>query len=509
MASASTNDPSARRNLGPFGVLRRIAIGGMAEVFLAVAPDGTRVVLKRPLPELATDRSYREALEHEADITRRLRHPHLVQTLGTSFDGDQFSLVLEYVDGTTLDMLLSRLRETGERLSPGTALRIAVDLLDALSYAHAAMDAEGRALELVHRDVGPCNLLVARSGTVKLTDFGIARSHAPRARTRTGAVKGTLRYLAPEQATSSAIDVRTDLYAVGLVLFELLCGEPYLRGDTDVELLRAAEDPPPRRLPKELAIAPAVERALASALARFPEERPASAAAFRKALLPFASDEATSAAELASWVAACAPERPEPAVQANEVAVPDRRRAPRLALLALSVASIAGVATWAAWQRGTEPTTNATPAIANSVRHANPRPDAPALLDEPPASSPSDHEPPALAAPANGTRPPRNRARTQLDPAHAGPSAEPTSVEDRATAATAPSPTATRESVRSKLARADAALRAARARGADVRVPAGLSGSALEAYAEGRYEDADRMLDRILASVANAPSGTE
>lgn len=481
----------------------------MAEVFLATDRHGAPVVLKRPLPELAEDAGYRESLEHEAAITARLEHPHLVRTLGLDDEDGQRALVLEYVDGTTLARILSGLQAEGRRLSTGTAIRVVVDVLDALAHAHAATDASGRPLGLVHRDVNPCNVLVARDGTVKLTDFGIARSRAARARTRTGTVKGTLRYLSPEQATGSDVDARTDVHAAGLLLFEMLAGEPYLLGESDLELLRAAEDPPRRELPEGVAIENAVERALASALARFPEERPSSAAAFRQKLLPFAGEEATARAELATCVPA--DERaPSPAVPSRSS--PRTRRA-ALGLLALVASAVAGVATLRTTTRAPLPTEHRAVQPAPRIAQANAATSdgsehgsqAPTLATAPEAAPRAAVRPTRSEGPARGARTPT--------PAGGGSGDRVTPVDapqaDAPVAAAGTSSMPSRESVRGKLARADAAIRAARARGMDVRIPTDLSATALEAYAEGRYGDADRLLDRILGAVTAPESGAE
>ncbi|MCC6873865.1 MAG: serine/threonine protein kinase, partial [Sandaracinaceae bacterium] len=224
---------------------RRLAVGGMGEIFEAT--DGrTDAVLKLLLPQHAKNAEIVGALAHEGELARRLAHPNVVRVLVVHASGAAPHLVLERVDGAPLSDLLEAPLPLPE------ALAAVLPLLDALEHVHGARGEDGAALGIVHRDVTPQNVLVSRDGVVKLTDFGIARSRLKDARTRTGIVKGKLNYLAPEQVTGSSVDARTDLYAIGLVLFELSTGQSYLQGEDDVALLRVAEDPPPRA-PSEVA----------------------------------------------------------------------------------------------------------------------------------------------------------------------------------------------------------------------------------------------------------------
>ncbi|WP_437597505.1 serine/threonine-protein kinase [Sorangium sp. So ce590] len=297
MASGSS-EPAAEGDLhGPAApgwlVVRRIAVGGMAEVFLVRGERASRAVLKRMLPQHRGDPELVRAFVHEAELGRALAtpvHPALVRTLEHGEDAAGGWIVLEHVEGATLAEILAAARRAGEAVPLGVALHVTATLLDVLAFVHGATDAAGRPLGIVHRDVTPENLLVSREGAVKLGDFGIARSRLRDARTRTGVIKGKLAYLAPEQVTGSSVDARADLYAAGILLWELVTGRPWLDAADELSLLRAAEDPP-RRSPSSLGGDPRLDPVLARALARFPEERFPTAAAFRGALAPLLETE--------------------------------------------------------------------------------------------------------------------------------------------------------------------------------------------------------------------------
>ncbi len=247
MGSAAESD----RRVGGYLLERRLAVGGMAEIFEARRDDGgPLVVVKLLLPQYARDAEIEEMLRHEAELQERLSHPGLVRVLEHGEDDGQPYLVMERVDGVSLADLLAY--PDVPRLPRDVALFVIRRVLEALAYVHDAKGADGAPLAIVHRDVTPQNILISRDGDVRLGDFGIARSSLRDARTRTGVIKGKLRYVAPEQVTGSAIDARTDLYSLGVVAFELLTGEPYLVGDSEIALLRAAEDPTPRALSDRL-----------------------------------------------------------------------------------------------------------------------------------------------------------------------------------------------------------------------------------------------------------------
>ena len=260
-----------------YELLERIGVGGMAEVFrgTAVAAGGFEkpVAIKRILPHLSQDKRFVEMLIREAQILSLLRHRTLVQIydVGLGPDGNYF-LVMEYVDGTDLGAVYESLEEERKRLPVDLALHIAAEVCEGLDCAHAAQGREGEPLHIVHRDVSPANVLLSRSGEVKLTDFGIAK----RAEEVTGhgGVRGKYGYISPEQADNRKVDARSDIYSVGIVLFELLLGHRLFSGMVDFEALRTVRDgriPRPREIDPE--IAPELEQILLTALAPDPADR--------------------------------------------------------------------------------------------------------------------------------------------------------------------------------------------------------------------------------------------
>lgn len=221
----------------------RIAVGGMAEIYRAIRP-GTegfdkQVAIKTVLPDLGRDPAFVRMFLQEARLAARLSSPNLVQVFDAGQEGETYFLVMEYVDGVDLAALLQR----HGPLPPQVCIYLGRQLCAALGDLHGAVDADGTSLGVVHRDVSPGNVLLSRSGDVKLGDYGIAKFQARGTRTERGTLKGKLAYLSPEQARGEEVDERTDLYGLGLVLFEALTGERYLAAQGEIELLREAEQP--------------------------------------------------------------------------------------------------------------------------------------------------------------------------------------------------------------------------------------------------------------------------
>jgi tRNA A-37 threonylcarbamoyl transferase component Bud32 len=222
---------------GRYLVEKRLAVGGMGEVFLARHPGGL-VVLKALLPGLETKPDAVEQFLAEARLAARLTHPNVVRVFEVgSFEGRQV-LSMEYVEGLTVAELVEGCRATGRVVPPLVAARLIADAAEGLAHAHAATDEAGRPLGLVHRDVTPSNLLVGLDGRTRLIDFGIARAADSQWRTATGVLKGKLAYVAPEQAAGAPASAASDQYALGLVLHEVLSGARALRADSEVQLFQ-------------------------------------------------------------------------------------------------------------------------------------------------------------------------------------------------------------------------------------------------------------------------------
>jgi serine/threonine protein kinase len=210
-----------------------LGTGGMAEVWRAVGPLGA-VAIKRLLPHAARNPSLAAAFEREGRLLQRIRHPNVIGIHEVTRDDRGTSLILEYIDGTDLRAL------AGQPVPERVALRVMCDVLRALEAVHGLCDEAGRPLGLIHRDLSPSNVLVGATGKVKLTDFGIARAVRGTHATTGVNVKGTLAYLAPEQANGAPVDARADLFAAGALLYELLCGKPiYDETDPRLALARA------------------------------------------------------------------------------------------------------------------------------------------------------------------------------------------------------------------------------------------------------------------------------
>ncbi|HEY8073475.1 MAG TPA: serine/threonine-protein kinase, partial [Labilithrix sp.] len=232
--------------LGPYELQTRIATGGMAEVYLArrAGPHGFQkvVAVKRILPQLAQDHDFVAMFIDEARVCARLAHPNIVQVFDFGEHDGELYMAMEYVDGTTAARLVRAAATRGEEVPLDAALYIALSILRGLDYAHSARDDDGKPLDLVHRDVSPGNVLIDRSGAVKLTDFGIARAAEIERRTDAGQLKGKLGYMSPEQVVGKELDPRSDLFTVGIVLAELVMLRPLFSGPSEIDVLMRIRD---------------------------------------------------------------------------------------------------------------------------------------------------------------------------------------------------------------------------------------------------------------------------
>lgn len=297
------------QRLGPYELVRLLATGGMAEVYLARrdGPHGfsKTVALKRILPQLARDRDFVAMFVDEARVCAQLSHPNLVQVFDFGESGGELYMAMEYVDGTTCAKAVRRAAALGEHLPLEATLHIILSVLHGLAYAHEAVDMEGVPLGLVHRDVSPGNMLIARSGAVKLGDFGIARADDFERRTEEGQLKGKLGYMSPEQVSGRQVDARSDLFTVGIVLAELLVTRPLFGTDNELHVLMRIRDADlgvfdrhGGHLDQELRVI------VRTALAKSPETRFQSAREFAEALEEYASRKrlALSASRLVTWL---------------------------------------------------------------------------------------------------------------------------------------------------------------------------------------------------------------
>jgi len=221
---------------GKYRIIRRLASGGMAHIFLASldGPDGfsKTFVIKRILPEYASVDDFAKMFVNEAKVAALLSHPSIVQVYEFGKIDEQYFLAMEYVDGASLDRVMRRAVKANVPLGPRAAIHVGIPLAEALNYAHTIQLADGTPLSLVHRDVTPGNVLLSRSGLVKLTDFGVVKSSVNVDATVAGVVKGKYSYMSPEQAAGGKVDPRSDLFSAGVVLYELATGRRLFKRDS-------------------------------------------------------------------------------------------------------------------------------------------------------------------------------------------------------------------------------------------------------------------------------------
>ncbi len=255
----------AKDMFGKYLLHERIGAGGMAEVFRATySPEGgfaKTVALKRVLPAYADNAEFITLFRLEAQLCSRLAHPNIVQVLDFGRFADTYFLAMEFVDGVTLRKLIDG---HGRGLPLSAVLHLATELLAALEYMHGRTDEGGQPLELVHRDLNPPNVLISSQGEVKLADFGIARATSRVQLTQEGRVRGKGGYLAPEQAAGEALDGRTDLFALGVTLWEAVTGQPLFSGSNDA---RAQQEVFRRHNPRTSSLREAVPPALDEVIA--------------------------------------------------------------------------------------------------------------------------------------------------------------------------------------------------------------------------------------------------
>ncbi len=266
------------KKLGRYEMLAQLAAGGMATVYVAraqgVAGFERLVAIKVLHPHLAHDDEFISMFLDEARLAARIRHPNVVPTLDISdSQGDGYFLVMEYIEGDHLGALLREAARGAARLPVSVTLRIIVDALEGLSAAHSLKDGDGKPLSIVHRDISPHNILLGTDGVARITDFGVAKAEVRLSSTRDGQFKGKLAYMAPEQASNGTADQRSDLFSMGIVLWESLTGRRLFRADNNGELLnRLLNSPIPAPSEYVTELAP-LDPVMAKALARDPAER--------------------------------------------------------------------------------------------------------------------------------------------------------------------------------------------------------------------------------------------
>ncbi|MCX5748366.1 MAG: serine/threonine-protein kinase, partial [Proteobacteria bacterium] len=299
-----------QKSLERYDVLDRIAVGGMAEVFLAKAYGAhgfeKTIAIKRILPELASDPEFAARFIAEAKVAVRLSHANVVQVFDFGRIGESLFIAMEYIDGLDLAALLRRFKDEKRLIPLPAAFHIAIEIVRALDFAHGH--------NVVHRDVSPSNILISRAGEVKLGDFGIAVAASPHKVSKPGPqrVMGKWRYMSPEQARGDTLDTRSDLFSAASVLFELFTGEKLFPGDEAEDIVKNIHEMP---IPKMASLRPALpsrlDEVLSGALARRPIDRPLRPATMLRSLieLSYESSIMATALDVAEAVAAVLPAR--------------------------------------------------------------------------------------------------------------------------------------------------------------------------------------------------------
>jgi serine/threonine protein kinase len=230
--------------MGDYVVLKRVAIGGMAEIFLA-RKDGMSgferlVVLKRILPEYAHHEEFVRMFLNEARIAATLHHTNIVQVHAIGEERGQVFFAMEFLHGEDLSRVLSRANQIGRPPQLEAVLTIASAVCAGLHYAHERCGPNGASLGIVHRDVSPHNVFVTYAGNIKLLDFGIAKATTSFGKTRTGVLKGKVAYMSPEQAYSQPVDRRSDIFCMGILLWELTTGQRLFKGPSEYQMVKTS-----------------------------------------------------------------------------------------------------------------------------------------------------------------------------------------------------------------------------------------------------------------------------
>ncbi|UQA55864.1 serine/threonine protein kinase [Polyangium aurulentum] len=272
-----------------YRVLERLAAGGMAEVYLAESAgiEGfkKRVAIKRVLPHLSEKKRFIAMFLDEARLSANLTHSNVAQVFDIGVGESAYFIVMEYVDGSDLKAIIDFLRKTKRPLPVEVAVYIGEKICEGLAYAHEARGPDGTPLHVVHRDVTPANVLITKWGEVKIVDFGLAKATSQLEKSEPGIVKGKFGYLSPEATRAEEVDARTDIFAVGIILWELLAGKRLFLGGSDYQTIKRVQEalvPSLTSLNKD--VPPELEKIIARALAKEPEKRFQTAREFGRAL---------------------------------------------------------------------------------------------------------------------------------------------------------------------------------------------------------------------------------
>ncbi len=264
----------------PFGkyfLIEKLATGGMAEIYKAktFGVDGFEKLLaiKRILPHCVSDKEFITMLIDEAKLSVLLSHTNIAQVFDLGKVGDDYFISMEFVDGINLRELMNRCKEVGEVFPEDIAVYIVSEICKGLDYAHSKRDMDGNPLNIVHRDISPQNILISYEGEAKIVDFGIAKAAMNMSHTMAGILKGKITYMSPEQALGKPVDYKTDIFSIGLILYELLTGQKLFTGETQFEVLKKIRSTRLTESSFPESISPNMKKILARALAYGAKDR--------------------------------------------------------------------------------------------------------------------------------------------------------------------------------------------------------------------------------------------
>lgn len=284
---------SSVQAFGKYLLLERLNAGGMAEVFLAKSQGASGitkfVAMKRILPQLSKDTNYIDMFKTEAKVVMNLNHSNVVQIYEFGVEKEQFYLVMEYVEGQNLRQALNQLKKSGKHFSIDQIVYLIKESASGLDHAHRCIDSTtGKLLNIIHRDISPQNIMISFEGEVKIVDFGIAKSESQIEQTRAGTIKGKFAYMSPEQSEGLECDARTDVFSLGIVLWELLSGERLFSSENEHAILKKIKDciiPSLRKINPLIPVE--LERIVMTALTKDQTHRYQSAEDFSKDLSKF------------------------------------------------------------------------------------------------------------------------------------------------------------------------------------------------------------------------------
>lgn len=265
---------SSTSKFGRYKILAKIGLGGMAEVFCAETSSEKRVAIKKILPSFTSHPKFVSMFLDEAKIVISLKHPNIVEIYDFGKINDVYFLAMEWIDGKPLANLIRRQHDRQIIFPPGVAVLIAMEIACGLDYAHKKKDAFNNPYGIVHRDISPPNILVSWDGEVKITDFGIAKAANKVSITKPGILKGKFSYMSPEQARAEEIDLKSDVFSLGIVLYEMVTGiRLFLRAreQETIEAVKYAEIRPPKVYNPQ--IPDLLENVVMKALDRNPKRR--------------------------------------------------------------------------------------------------------------------------------------------------------------------------------------------------------------------------------------------